>query len=75
MERRYELHNSLEGKTIEAIRYLEELKASEGINTKEICFVFGQYDAANIFEVINKKIALNFIIKIGFAANYIVKTR
>ena len=74
MQRRYELHNSLEGKSIEAIRYLKELKVSEGITTKEICFVFGQYDAAYIFEVINNKIALNFIIEIGFDTKYIVET-
>lgn len=64
----------LDDKSIEAIRYLEELKTSEEITIKEICFVFSQCDAAIIFEVINNKIALNFIIEIEFATNYTVET-
>ncbi len=62
------------GKGIEAIRYLKELKAPEGITIKEIYFVFGQYDAAIIFEAINDKTALNFTMEIGFATSYTVET-
>ena len=62
------------GKGVEAIRYLKELNAPEGVTIKDKYFVFGQYDAAIIFEAINDKIALNFIMELGFATDYKVET-
>ena len=62
------------GKGAEAVKYLKELKAPEGVTIRDVYFTFGQYDAAIIFEAPNEKTAMSFVMDVGFATGYIVET-
>ncbi len=62
------------GKGREAVEYLKELEAPEGIKILDVYITFGRYDGVVLFEAPNAKTALNFSLKIGFATDYIVET-
>jgi uncharacterized protein with GYD domain len=62
------------GKGEEAVKYIKELKAPEGITVHKIYFTFGQYDAIIIFEASNEKTAMNFVMEVGFSTGYTVET-
>ncbi len=62
------------GKGSEAIRYLKELKAPEGIVLKEVYFTFGRFDGAIIFEANDVKTAMKFAMEIGNATDYTIET-
>ena len=62
------------GKGAEAVRYLKELKAPEGITIRDMYFTFGRYDGIIIFEAADVKTAMSFVMQIGFATDYTVET-
>jgi uncharacterized protein with GYD domain len=62
------------GKGEEAVKYLRELKAAEGVTIRGVYFTFGQYDAAVLFEAPNEKKAMDFVMEVGFATGYTVET-
>jgi len=62
------------GKGIEAIKYLKELKAPEGISIKGVYFTYGRYDGVVMFEAPDEVSAMRFIMQTGFATQYTVET-
>ena len=65
---------SPKGKGSEAVTYLKELKAPEGITVRAVYFTFGHYDGVIVFEAPDPKTAMNFVMAIGFATDYTVET-
>jgi uncharacterized protein with GYD domain len=62
------------GKGAEAVKYLKQLKAPKGVTIRNIYFTFGNYDVAIIFESTDAKLAMNFVMNVGFATGYTVET-
>jgi uncharacterized protein with GYD domain len=62
------------GKGAEAVKYLKQLKAPKGVTILNKYFTFGKYDAALIFEATDVKLAMNFVMNVGFATDYTVET-
>ena len=58
----------------EAVKYLKELKAPEGITVRDVYFTFGRYDGIIIFEAPDEKTAMKFVMEVGFATQYTVET-
>lgn len=65
---------SPKGKGKEAVNYLKELKASQGITIRDVYFTFGRYDGLIIFEAPDMKTAMNFAMETGLATDYTVET-
>ena len=65
---------SPKGKGTEAINYLKELKAPQGITVHAVYFTFGRYDGMILFEAPEAKTAMNFVMEIGFATDYTIET-
>ncbi len=65
---------SPKGRGTEAVRYLKELRAPEGITIRDVYFTFGQYDGMIIFDAPDVKTAMNFVMETGFATDYTVET-
>ena len=61
---------SPKGKGTEAIKYLKELKAPQGITLRVIYFTFGRYDGVIVFEAPDPKTAMTFVMETGFATDY-----
>ena len=62
------------GKGSDAIKYLKELKAPEGVKIREVFFTFGRYNGILIFEAPDEKTAMKFVMETGFATHYTVET-
>lgn len=62
------------GKGAEAVKYLKELKAPEGITIRDVYLTFGRYDGIIIFEALDEEKAMNFVMQVGFATDYAVET-
>ena len=65
---------SPKGKGREAISYLKELKAPQGITIRDVYFTFGRYDGLIVFEAPDSKTAMSFVMEIGFATDYTIET-
>ena len=65
---------SPKGKGREAVNYLKELKAPQGITVRAIYFTFGRYDGVIVFEAPDPKTAMDFVMEIGFATDYTIET-
>jgi len=65
---------SPKGKGSEAIEYLKELKAPQGITVRAVYFTFGRYDGVIVFEAPDVKTAMNFVMETGFVTDYTVET-
>jgi len=65
---------SPKGKGREAIDYLKELKAPQGITIRDVYFTFGRYDGLIVFEAPDMKTAMNFVMEAAFATEYTVET-
>lgn len=65
---------SPKGKGSEAIKYLRELKAPQGISVRATYFTFGRYDGLIVFEAADLKTAMNFVMETGFTTDYTVET-
>ncbi len=65
---------SPKGKGREAINYLKELKAPQGVTIRDVYFTFGRYDGLIIFEAPDMKTAMNFVMEAGFVTEYTVET-
>lgn len=65
---------SPKGRGTEAVRYLKELRAPEGITIRDVYFTFGRYDGMIIFDAPDVKTAMNFVMETGFATDYTVET-
>ena len=65
---------SPKGKGREAISYLKELKAPQGITIRDIYFTFGCYDGLIVFEAPDIKTAMSFVMEAGFVTEYTVET-
>ena len=65
---------SPKGKGSEAVSYLKELKAPQGITVHAVYFTFGRYDGVIVFEAPDTKTAMNFVMETGFATDYTVET-
>ena len=65
---------SPKGKGREAIGYLKELKAPQGITIHDVYLTFGRYDGLIVFEAPDAKTAMNFVMATGFATDYTVET-
>jgi len=62
------------GKGKEAVDYLRKLKAPNGITLHDVYVTFGRYDGVVVFEAPNPKMAMSFVLDIGFETDYIVET-
>lgn len=62
------------GKGTEAVKYLKEVKAPEGIKIRDIYFTFGRYDGIIIFEAPDERAAMKFVMETGFATHYTMET-
>jgi len=58
----------------EAVDYLRKLKAPNGITLHDVYVTFGRYDGVVVFEAPNPKMAMSFVLDIGFETDYIVET-
>ena len=65
---------SPQGKGVEAVNYLKELKAPAGITIRDVYFTLGRYDGVIIFEAPDANKAMNFVMATGFATDYTVET-
>jgi uncharacterized protein with GYD domain len=65
---------SPKGKGSEAVSYLKELRAPQGITVHAVYFTFGRYDGVIVFEAPETKTAMNFVMETGFATDYTVET-
>ena len=65
---------SPKGKGREAIDYLKELKAPQGVIIRDIYFTFGRYDGLIVFEAPDVRMAMNFVMETGFATDYTIET-
>jgi len=65
---------SPKGKGREAISYLKELRAPQGITIHNVYLTFGRYDGVIVFEAPDIKTAMNFVMETGFATDYTVET-
>jgi uncharacterized protein with GYD domain len=65
---------SPKGKGSEAVKYLKELKAPQGVTVRAVYFTFGRYDSVVVFEAPDAKTAMNFVMETGFATDYTVET-
>jgi uncharacterized protein with GYD domain len=62
------------GKGNEAVKYLREVKAPEGIKIRDVYFTFGRYDGIMVFEAPDERAAMKFVMETGFATQYIMET-
>lgn len=65
---------SPQGKGSEAVNYLKELEAPQGIKVHAVYFTFGRYDGVIVFEAPDAKTAMDFVMQTGFATGYTVET-
>lgn len=65
---------SPKGKGREAISYLKELKASQGITIHDVYLTLGRYDGAIVFEAPDVRTAMNFVMETGFTTEYTMET-
>ncbi len=62
------------GKGREAISYLKELKAPQGITIHDVYLTLGRYDGLIVFEAPDVGAAMNFVMETGFTTEYAVET-
>jgi len=62
------------GKGTEAVNYLKELKAPQGITLRGVYFTLGRYDGIILFQAPDVQTATNFVMEIGFATDYTMET-
>lgn len=62
------------GRGTEAVSYLKELRARQGITIRDVYFTFGRYDGMIIFDAPDVKTAMNFVMETGFATDHTVET-
>jgi uncharacterized protein with GYD domain len=62
------------GKGNEAVKYLRDVKAPEGIKIRDVYFTFGRYDGILIFEAPDESAAMKFVMDMGFATQYTMET-
>ena len=65
---------SPKGKGREAVNYLKEFKAPQGMTVHAVYFTFGRYDGVIVFEAPDAKTAMSFVMETGFATDYTVET-
>jgi len=65
---------SPKGKGREAINYIKELRAPQGVAIRDVYFTFGRYDGLIVFEAPDVKTAMNFAMETGFTTDYAVET-
>jgi uncharacterized protein with GYD domain len=65
---------SPKGKGREAISYLKEVKAPQGITIHDVYLTLGRYDGLIVFEAPDIKTAMNFVMETGFATDYTMET-
>jgi len=65
---------SPKGKGREAIAYLKKLKAPRGITIHDVYITFGRYDGVVVFEALNPKTAMSFVLDIGIETGYLIET-
>jgi len=65
---------SPKGKGREAISYLKELKAPQGITIHDVYLTLGRYDGLIVFEAPDVSAAMNFVMETGFTTEYTVET-
>ena len=65
---------SPKGKGREAISYLKELKAPQGITVRGVYVTFGRYDGTIVFEAPDVRTAMNFVTETGFTTDYTMET-
>lgn len=65
---------SPKGKGTEAVNYLKKLKAPKGITIHALYLTLGRYDGVIVFEALDAKAAMNFVMETGFATDYAVET-
>ena len=65
---------SPKGKGEEAVTYLRELKAPQGITVRAVYLTLGRYDGVIVFEAPDPKTAMSFVMETGFATDYSVET-
>ena len=65
---------SPQGKGTEAVNYLKQLKAPQGIRVHAVYFTLGRYDGVIVFEAPDPNTAMNFVMETGFATEYTVET-
>jgi uncharacterized protein with GYD domain len=62
------------GKGREAIDYLKKLKAPKGITIHDVYVTFGRYDGVVVFEALNPKKAMSFVVNVGIETGYLIET-
>ena len=62
------------GKGNDAVKYLREVKAPEGIKIRDVYFTFGRYDGIMVFEAPDERAAMKFVMETGFATQYTMET-
>lgn len=62
------------GKGTEAVKYLKEVKAPEGIKIRDVYFTFGRYDGIIIFDAPDESTAMKFVMQTGFETQYTMET-
>lgn len=62
------------GKGTEAVKYLKQVKAPQGIKIRDVYFTFGRYDGIIIFEAPDEGTAMKFVMQTGFETQYIMET-
>lgn len=65
---------SPKGKGREAVTYLKELQAPQGITVRAVYLTLGRYDGVIVFEAPDPKTAMSFVMETGFATDYTVET-
>jgi uncharacterized protein with GYD domain len=58
----------------DAVDYLKKLKAPKGITLHDVYVTFGRYDGVVVFEALNPKTAMRFVLDIAFETDYVVET-
>lgn len=62
------------GKGKEAVDFLKNLTAPQGITLRHLCITFGRFDGMILFEAADEKTALNFALEVGYATDYMIET-
>jgi uncharacterized protein with GYD domain len=62
------------GKGTEAIKYLKELKAPQGITVRGVYLTLGRFDGMILFEAPDVRTAMGFVMETGFTTDYTVET-
>jgi uncharacterized protein with GYD domain len=65
---------SPKGEGKQAIAYLKKLRAPKGITIHDVYVTFGRYDGALVFEAVDPKKAMSFVMDIGIQTGYLIET-